>query len=442
MLLAAALLVWYLLARQHPTFDVDRGRQPVRAAAVGLCCSVLASYASVSRSAMSGSQVNAADRGLILLAGWLGILLVAADGIDDEDRLHALLRRVVLGASFMAIIGIAEFATGTDFTQYATIPGLSFHQQVTDLMTRVGLVRSNSTAAQPLEFSAVLTICLPLAIHQARHARSRWDRRLAWSQVALIGATIPMTVSRSAVLALVVAAAVLIPSWPSHERRRAYLALLAVPLAVWLIAPSLAASFASTFSQLGTDTSTTSRTGALSFAAPLIARHPWFGQGLATFNPQTAFFIDDQFITSLIETGIAGLLAIVAVFAAGWYVTRKTRVAATNPATRDLARCLAASLAAFVVFFATFDVLSFSIDSGLFFLLTGCAAAAWRLSGSRQEGARLPLPGSWHGSSAYAGASPAVGTAPGRLARGRQRDGPQGPAAPRAVYEHRNPEGG
>src|ERR1700733_763643 len=63
MLLAAALLAWYLLAKQHPLIALDRGPQPVRAAAIVLCCSVLASYVSANRAALSVTQGNAADRG-------------------------------------------------------------------------------------------------------------------------------------------------------------------------------------------------------------------------------------------------------------------------------------------------------------------------------------------------------------------------------------------
>ena len=199
------------------------------------------------------------------------------------------------------------------------------------------------------------------------------------------------------------------------------------------MAPGLSARFASTFGQLGTDTSTTSRAGALSLSAALISRHPWFGQGLATFNPQTAFYVDDQFITTLIETGIAGLLALAAVFGAGLYVTRRMRMAAADLANADLARSLAASLAVSAVFFATFDVLSFSIASGLFFLLTGCAAAAWRLSGSRREGVHLPQSHVWQGRSARADASPAPGSTLGMLARGWRRNATRG----RGGGEHR-----
>jgi hypothetical protein len=282
----------------------------------------------------------------------------------------------------MAVLGIAEFAFGTDLTKYVTVPGLATHLQVTDLMTRFGLTRANSTAAQPLELSAVLAISLPLAIHQARYATERLRRR-RWLQAGIIAAAIPMAVSRSALIALAVMAVLLVPTWPVRERRWAYTGLGACAACLWLIAPKFVATFGKVFGQLGSDTSTTSRADALSLAGPLIGAHPWLGIGLATFSPQQAFFVDDQFVTSLIETGVIGLLAVLSVFVAGWYVARKLRAKALPQRTRDLGQTLFAAVSVAAIFFASFDVLSFSIASNLFFLIVGCAGAAYRLTTRR-----------------------------------------------------------
>jgi O-antigen ligase len=378
-LFGGGLLGLYLVTRPHPDFPFHTGHQPARAAAIFFGCSILAAYAAANRAAMAGPQSNGADRGLILLAGWLGVLLLAADGIDQADRLAVLLRRVVAGATAMAALGLAEFITGVDYTKYATIPGLQVHVLVTDLMTREGLVRVNSTASQPLEFSAVLAMCLPLAIHHARHAPARLRLR-RWGQAGLIAATIPMAVSRTQILGLAAIAAILLPSWPAPERRRAYLAIAAFPVLLYLTRPGMMGSLLSTFGQLGSDTSTTSRSGALDAAVPLISQHPWFGMGFQTFFPQTYFFIDDQFLTMLIETGIVGLAALVTLFVTGLYLARSARRIAPDPQAADLARSLTAAMTAAAISFATLDVLSFPIASGIFFLLIGCTGATWRLA--------------------------------------------------------------
>jgi O-antigen ligase len=382
-LLAVAILCWYLVARQHPGLGLDRGRQPARLAATIFAGVVVAAYVSASRHAVPADQQNGADRGLIVLAGWVGVLALAADGIDRADRLRTLLRRIVMLATAMAALGVIEFATGVDLTKYIVIPGLSVHQQVTDLMSRDGLVRVTATTGQPLELSAVLAMSLPIAVHQARFAPAALRVR-RWLQVALIAAVVPMTGSRSAFFGLAVICIVLFPTWPRRERHRAYAAGLAAPVLVWLAKPSLVNSFTALFGGLGTDQSSLSRADAYSEAVPYIAAHPWLGQGFQTFFPQTYFFVDNQYLTSLLETGVLGLLALVACFATGWFAARSARAAATDARTRDLGQCLAASIAVAAVSFASFDALSFSIAAGLFFLLLGCVGAAWRLSRAHQ----------------------------------------------------------
>jgi O-antigen ligase len=383
-LFAVALLCWYLMARRHPAFRLDARPQPVRVAAILFGCSIIAAYVSANRGTLPAPQGSGADRGLILLAGWLGVLLLAADGIDRADRLSAMLRRIVTGATAMAVLGITEFFTGLEPSKYIFVPGLTMHTQVTDLADRAGLVRVNGTAAHPLEFAAVLAMSLPLAIHQARFAPAG-RRKRRWLQVAVIAAAMPLTVSRSAIFGLAVVSAVLIPTWPKRDRRRAYAVLLAAPLLVWLAKPGILTGFGSLFGQLGTDQSSISRTGAFSAAVPYIAHHPWFGQGFQTFFPQTYFFIDDQYLTSLIETGIAGAIALAALFATGWFTARSARLATADAQTRDLGQCLAAAVAAAALSFASFDALAFSIASGLCFLLLGCVGAAWRLAREQHQ---------------------------------------------------------
>jgi O-antigen ligase len=383
-LFAAGATCCYLVAREHPAFHLDRGRQPVRVAAMIFGCSIIAAYVSANNGPLPVLEKSGADRGLILLAGWLGVLLLAADGIDRPDRLAVMLRRIVLGATAMAVLGVTEFCTGLQISQYISIPGLTVHAQVTDLVSRAGLVRVSSTAAHPLEFAAALAMTLPLAIHQARFAPSGLRKR-RWLQVALIAGTLPLTGSRSAFFGLATVGLVLIPTWPRRERWRAFLVLLGALVLVWLAKPSILSGFGTLFGQLGTDQSSLSRAGAFSAAAPFIAHHPWFGQGFQTFFPQTYFFVDDQYLTSLVETGIVGAAALAALFVTGWFTARSARLATADASTRDLGQCLAASVAVAAVSFASFDALSFSIASGLSFLLLGCTGAAWRLARARHR---------------------------------------------------------
>jgi O-antigen ligase len=383
---AVGLMGWYLMLRLHPASELGRGPQPVRTAAVVFACTIVASYVAANRQTLPHLVRNGADRGLISVAGWLGVLLLAADGIDRWGGLQAMLRRIVAGATAIAALGITQFATGLNIAKYISLPGFITKVAFVDLMVRGGVNRPSATTAQPLEFAAVLALCLPLALHQARFA-APGSRVRRWLQVALIAGALPATVSRSALLALAAVAVTLLPTWPKRDRRAAYLVVAGAAGLLWAAVPRMVAVLYQLFSNLGAESSSRSRIDAYSAAGTLIARHPWLGRGFQTFFPQTYFFDDNQYLTSLIETGVVGLLALVALFAAGWLAARSARRAVTDAKTRDLVQCLASSVAAAAVSFATFDALSFSIATGLTFLVLGCVGAAWRLIRAQPEAA-------------------------------------------------------
>ena len=149
-----------------------------------------------------------------------------------------LLRRLVTCISVIAAIGITQFATGFNLANFVVIPGLTRQIAFVDLLTRDGINRPSATTAHPLEFAAVLGLALPLALHQARFARpgTRFRR---WLQVALIATALPLTVSRSVVLGLVIIACVLMPTWPARQLRIAYPALAGGLVALWVVEPRL-----------------------------------------------------------------------------------------------------------------------------------------------------------------------------------------------------------
>ena len=146
------------------------------------------------------------------------------------DRLKVLLDRIIFGATGMAALGIIQFFIGLDITKYIVIPGLQVNQPYTDVSTRGSFNRPSATAIHPIEFGFVLVTLLPIAIHRARYApQGRRFRR--WLQVVLIATTLPMTVSRSAILGFVVALIVILPIWPSRERWAALGVTVSVSLA-------------------------------------------------------------------------------------------------------------------------------------------------------------------------------------------------------------------
>ena len=77
----ALLLVSRDLA--EPERAPSRAHQPMRIAAVFFACGIIASYVSVNRHALATLQQDGVDVGMIMLAGWLGTLLLTSDGVSS-----------------------------------------------------------------------------------------------------------------------------------------------------------------------------------------------------------------------------------------------------------------------------------------------------------------------------------------------------------------------
>jgi len=389
-LFAALLFFYYLLAWLASGPVLASGRQPVRAAMILFACAVLAAYVSANRVALATTVSNGADRGLISLAGWAGVLLLAADGISSVARLVSLLRCLVRCATAVAAFAVVQFCTGLNAVRLITIPGLTSLADITNVVPRDQLNRVAATTLDPIELAVVLAISLPFALYLARRARPG-HRVWPWCQVAVISAALPVTISRTAVLAVVVLAAVLLPAWPRRDRLAACVAGAAALVAVSVGIPHLARAFATLITGISGDSSTLSRTAAFSSAVPFIGQHPWLGTGLGTFYPQVYFFTDDEYLLALIEIGVVGLAALLLLLATGWVSARRARRASADPEVRELAQCVAAALAVSAVCFATFDALGFPVAAGLTFLVLGCSGALLRLA--RAAGPPAPRDG-------------------------------------------------
>jgi hypothetical protein len=356
---------------------LDSGLQPIRWAAALFVLGVVASYFAAHQRALDVIEFKAADRGLIVAMSSCGMLLLAADGIRDYARLVTLIRCIVVAGAGAAAMGILTFTTGITIR----VEGLPmFETVVSDWQSeRSGFDRIMGPTEHPIEYSAVLAAILPLAIWAVFTAREETRGRW-WFCLSLLGIALPMTVSRTAAVGVAVTALMLAPTW-TKQRRKQMLILATVSAVVIRVAvPGLLGTIKSLFLGAEADPSVASRQSDYSHVAELVGRAPWFGRGFSTFLPSKYFFLDNQYLMSLVETGVLGLVGLLALWGTGFALARGARLRSSISDERDLAQSLAASIAVFAVTSATYDALSFSTARGLMFLLVGCAAALWRMN--------------------------------------------------------------
>ncbi|WP_328622495.1 O-antigen ligase family protein [Streptomyces sp. NBC_00354] len=364
-------LFWYLATWLTGRIRPAAGTRLPRVVMWLLTVSVLASYLANAARGSSHKEVLGADRGLIGLLVWVSIVVLVSAGIQDRARLDVLLRRAVVMGSVVAAIGYYDFFTATNIAEHISIPGL--HSSVAQITTldRGAFTRPRSTTAQPLEFGGMLALLLPFAVQQAfdpvRSHLSRWRR---WGPVALMGGALPLTVSRTSIIGALIVVLVMVPRWKPQRRWTAIGLLLGSVACFKVLVPGLIGTITTLFGSFlsNSDSSTQARTVKYSAIVPYLEERPLFGRGLGTFTPDLYFFTDNQYMLTLAEMGLLGLLALLALFFTGIHQGGAIRRIAADESDRELGQAFFASALVALVSSATFDALSFPMFAGMFFL--------------------------------------------------------------------------
>jgi polysaccharide biosynthesis protein PslJ len=386
-LLATAGFVWWATARFTSTLAPATCFSPVRLAVLSFAVVGLLSYGIGMLRPMAGVELRSADRAVLTLIGWTGVAMLACDGLRSSRDLDRVLRAVTTGAAFLAALGILQFTLNIELAPLARhLPVLAENNDLSLLQQRSIFSRVSGTTSHPIEFGVVLATVFPLAAHYGFSGSkpSAIDRL----KLLLIVIAIPMSVSRSAVLGLLVASVVLLAGWPSRVRRKALLVAPLMIVAMRLAFPGLLGTIKSLFLYLSVDPSIAGRTEDYAVVSDFVRDSPIIGRGIGTFIPSLYVLLDNQYLGSLIETGLIGVTALLTVFTVAFACARGGRRRSNRHDVRDLGQALAASVAVAALTFATFDGLGFPMAAGLTFLIVGCCGCYWRLQG----GFRRPPP--------------------------------------------------
>lgn len=372
-----AALVWFLTVMTVRAVERSSA-DPIRWAFFAFATACLVAYLVAVTRPIESIELSAADRGMLLVLSWGGVLLTASDLLRSRAGLTMVLRAISVGAAIAALVGLIQYFTGDPLVTRLSIPGLTVNGSYTTIYSRNGLERVAGTSTHPIEFGVVMAMALPIALHLAFHDTARSLLR-RWTPVVLIGSAVPIAMSRSALIALGLVLAMVMPTWTVTRRRAGYAALLAGLGAVYVTVPGLIGTMTRLFTGLSDDTSAQSRVNSYDIALHFAALNPVFGRGFGTFLPRYRI-LDNQYLGMLVEIGVVGLGAFVILLLSAVVVTRRvfTAVARTSP-DRSLAMSLLATVAAAAAACATFDAFGFPQVGGLLFAALGLLAALARM---------------------------------------------------------------
>ncbi|MBO3743310.1 O-antigen ligase family protein [Actinoplanes flavus] len=381
LVVAMGLFAWWLIARLSPTLFL-MGPQPLRWAMLFYLVSMLLSYISGMLRGLPSLEANRQNFTLLVTFQFIGLVLMAADGVNNWDRLRKVLRVFVWAAAFMAVIGLIQSLFEYDIAQRLIVPGLEIKAEMADFQKRgdEGLFRVAGTAIHYIEFSTVLAMAVPFGLHFAMYSPAKAGRRFYAALTAVIAAAVPIAISRTGVLALGVAMTVMFFAWSWRLRYNMLLITVVALGAMTVLRPGLLGTLKSMFLMADQDPSITGRTEDYEMVSHWFSQRPWLGRGPGTLIPDLYIMLDNQWLMSLVTTGIVGVLALAALHVtciaqAGMALRRST--AAED---KHLCAALISSQVVAILVGATFDSFSFTTFAFTLALMSGLAGAVWRFT--------------------------------------------------------------
>ncbi len=327
------------------------------------------------------------------------VFFFAVNVLRTRTDVNKLSRVIVGSGTVVAVAVLIEYRTHDNLFNHVgsllpflhQVPLSALNLDPTEL-ERSGGIRAYGSSEDPIECSAVLSMLVPLAFYLFKASgQRRWLIAVLVLTMGVFG-----TLSRTGILMLAVIGLTIFRMRPKTTKR-ALPALIPAVVVIFFTAPhTLGSLYAQVFPQGGiieqqSQSSQTGRVGVgdsrLARVGPDLAqwsRQPFFGAGYGSrdTNPSDAAALhvhlsgqtDDQWLGSLLDTGLAGVLALV------WLFFRSTRrlkrvARADRGADGWLAVALVASIDAFMVGMFTFDALGFVQVTIVLFLMLALGSA-------------------------------------------------------------------
>jgi len=336
-------------------------------------------------------------KSLSLILSFLLLYYFVTSVFTTRGEVEFLVKALVAGSTVVATAALVERATGFNvFSLESHVPGLAFVADVSQSVAteRDGAVRVLASAEHPIALGALFALVTPLSIYLG-------SRRRIWlmSTAALVlGAA--ATVSRTPVLMMAAVAVVFLLLQRGPTMRLLPLVPVAVAF-VYLAAPNVVEPTVSAFFPSGgllAEQSTNVNEGGSGTAGRLadlrpaladIEKRPFFGFGYGTrvidTNQSAGYLpdgryggvLDDQWLGSLLDVGIVGVLALVWLFVSAY--RRLSHVSrADGGAEGWLAAAFAGSTVSFAFGMFFFDTFAFTQVTIIFFFVLALAAVFLR----------------------------------------------------------------
>jgi O-antigen ligase len=335
-------------------------------------------------------------KGLIFLASFFLVLYMIVSLITTRASFDMLVMTLVGGGTVVAGFAVLEARTRYNVFEHleTLVPFLRYVNDVEFASLRGGELRVFASSQYPIALGAMFVMLVPLALYLALSGRHRW-----WLAVAALSVATLSTRSRTPVVMALVVVLVFLWLRPRAVRRLWPLLIPALVVAQFSLPGTIGTLRGAFFPEGGLIAEQSldrgmyggNRLADLDVAGEQFANRPLLGQGYSTRRVDTgdaeSEILDNQWLKSLLETGVIGVLAWIWLFLL--VILRLGRHARSHEDDSGwLATGIAASVTAFAVGMFFYDSFSFIQVTFVLFILIGLAAAL--LNGTLARDERTP----------------------------------------------------
>ena len=383
LLVGLIILGWIASALVDPRVRLRGSRfdAPLLAFACATFASVVVNDAQVKELGVE----NDVAKSLTFFLSFFLLFYVVVSVIRSRRSIDFLLKILVSGGALVTLLALVEYRTG--YNLFNDLPnriphiGLNLPPDLVGIHEK-GRLRAYASAQHPIALSAALVMLVPLAAYLARRSGNR--RWWLVGCLLLLGAL--ATLSATAVVMLAFAGAIFLWLRPRETMRLAP-ALLPAAIVIHFAVPGAIGTLKESFFPPGgliasqkTSPESEVSAGRIADIGPTLeefASRPLLGQGFGTRivegERRNARILDDQWLATLLETGIIGAATLV------WLFLRAIRqlalVAREDGSSRGwLCAALAASIGSYAGGMFVFDAFSFIQVTFILFILLAFAA--------------------------------------------------------------------
>ena len=387
-LLVAAVLVVWLTSTLIDSRVRLRRTHLVDLPLAGFLFAIVLSEA-VNRARFSSVETDAV-KGLLFFASIIAVFFLVLSLVRTLADVDFIVRVLTGCGAVVAVCALIEAHTGYNVFHHLSqiFPFLHVTGERSEI-TRGGRLRVYASAEHPIALSALFAMLVPFALYRAIcFKQARW-----WAAVVVLLLATFATQSRTGIVMLLIVGLVYL--WlRGPEVKRLWPLVIPMLLAIHIALPGTLGSFrASFFPKNGIIAQQTDQavgSGRIATFWPAIHKeftpNPLFGEGFGTriTTPDdtvpvpNAPILDDQWLGTLLETGLLGALFLAWLFIR--FVRKLGKKAKHDRSPRGwILAAAAAAVAAYAESMLTYDALGFTQETFVLFLIIAIGCVAYTL---------------------------------------------------------------